>query len=249
MNILLIHKAEIVNDRIIITGDKLKHLRKILKVQIGDTVKIGIINEKIGSGTVEALSKEGALLHVQVEKPPPERLPVHLILAIPRPIMLKRVLAQAASMGIEQISLLRSKRVEKSFLDSSIIEQDNYTPFLLKGIEQSVDTRTPEVQIHRRFKSFIEQIAADSSSRNLRLIAHPHGTAYLRDTKTEGPEQRIDIAIGPEGGWIDYEVEQFTNLGFIPFTMGARILRVDTAVPAILSQLELLRQQSHFKNS
>lgn len=247
MNILLIHKAEIVNNRVTITGDKLKHLRKILKVKVGDNVKLGVINETIGTGTIEAISKDNALLLVRVDKQPPERIPIHLILAIPRPIMLKRVLAQAASMGIEKISLLRSKRVEKSFLNASIVDQDNYTPFLIKGIEQSVDTRVPEIQIHHRFKAFIE-LAANSKAKHLKLIAHPHGNMQLQDSIILDPEKRIDIAIGPEGGWIDYEVEQFITVGFTPFTMGNRILRVDTAVPAILSQLQLLRQQATLKS-
>ena len=240
MNILLVQKEAIVNNRVTVTGDKLKHLRKILKVQVGSQIKLGIIDGEIGTGTVESITKELAQLLVSTGIQPPKRLPIHLILAIPRPIMLKRVLAQAASMGIEKISLLRSKRVEKSFLNSSIIEKANYTPFLLKGIEQSVDTKVPEVFLHRRFMPFIE-LLKDDTSNHLKLIGHPQGNIHLRDTRIPDPEKKIDVAIGPEGGWIDYEVEQFKKIGFAPFTMGERILRVDTAVPAILSQLELLR--------
>jgi RsmE family RNA methyltransferase len=243
MNILLVHLEEITNNRVTVTGDKLKHLRKILKVQVGDHVKLGIIGKEIGTGTVEAISKEQARLHVHTDQAPPQRLPVHLILAVPRPIMLKRVLAQAASMGIEKISLLRSKRVEKSFLDSSLIENEGYTPFLLKGIEQAVDTRLPEVLLYRRFNPFIELLASQETDRQ-KLIAHPHGREGLQEL-LQNPEKKTTVAIGPEGGWIDYEVAQFVEIGFRPFTMGERILRVDTAVPAVLAQLALL--QSHLK--
>ena len=239
MNLLLVHKEDIVNNRVTITGDKLKHLRRILKVQIGNRIQLGIFGENIGTGTVEAISKERALLHVHTDREPPKRLPVHLILAIPRPIMLKRVLAQASSMGIEKISLLRSKRVEKSFLDSSLIERDNYMPFLLKGIEQAVDTCVPKVLIYRRFKPFIE-LAADRETNRHKIIAHPQGKVRLQESLKKNPENGITVAIGPEGGWIDYEVARFVDIGFIPFTMGERILRVDTAVPAIISQLSLL---------
>jgi len=238
MNILLVHPEEVIDNRVTITGDRLKHLRKILKVQVGNCVKIGVIGQNIGTGIVEAISPKEAQLHIQTDQAPPKRLPVHLILAIPRPIMLKRVLAQAASMGVEKISLLRSKRVEKSFLDSSLVENGRYMPFLLKGIEQAVDTRVPEVLLYRRFTPFIKHLA-DQDPEHHKIIAHPQGDRALQDL-VKNPEEKITVAIGPEGGWIDYEVEQFVRIGFLPFTMGKRILRVDTAVPAILAQLSLL---------
>ena len=45
---------------------------------------------------------------------------------------------------------------------------------------------------------------------------------------------------GPEGGWNDFELDMFVDQGFIPFTMGKRILHVDTATVALLAQLQLL---------
>lgn len=245
MNLILIYREELQDNRATITGDKLKHLRKILKVKVGDRVKVGIVGEKIGTGLVEAISRESALLQITTEREPPERLPIHLILAIPRPIMLKRVLAQAASIGIDTISLVRSKRVEKSFLESSIVEQENFTPALLKGLEQAVDTQMPQVNLFHRFKPLIENLAESTTEPNrLQLIAHPQGEMTLPEAARNAGGKRITVAIGPEGGWIDYEVEQFVSIGFTPFTLGERILRVDTAVPAILCQLELLYHAS-----
>ena len=185
---------------------------------------------------LETISKEQATLHIHTDQLPPKRLPVHLILAIPRPIMLKRVLAQAASLGVETISLVRSKRVEKSFLDSSIVKGENFTPYLIKGLEQAVDTIPPEVNIYRCFKPFIELSKCNEPDR-FKIIAHPLGGTTLKQAVTTAARKQVTIAIGPEGGWIDYEIEQFIKAGFSLVTIGERILRVDTAVPAILSQI------------
>jgi RsmE family RNA methyltransferase len=52
------------------------------------------------------------------------------------------------------------------------------------------------------------------------------------------------FAIGPEGGWVLFEIELMEGLGFKRFSLGRWTLRVEHAVTAVLSQLELLRMSS-----
>lgn len=103
-----------------------------------------------------------------------------------------------------------------------------------------MDTRLPEVQVFRRFKPFVQDVVPTLTGCG--LLAHPGGTAELPDVYlTSREKKRILLAVGPEGGWNDFEVDNFLTQGFSVFSMGPRILHVDTAVVALLAQLQLLR--------
>ena len=242
MNLILVQPEEVLSSQVRLTDRRADHLRKILKVKTGDTVKVGIIGGMMGAGVVSATSRQEVVLLIRVENPPPSKLGLKLILALPRPIMLKRVLAQAAALGIDHLFLVNASRVEKSFFEASPVKNGDFLPFLLNGLEQAIDTIAPTVSVHSRFKPFVEDILPALVA-SLKLIAHPDsgpGLAGLAPcAKVAGPTL---LAIGPEGGWLDYEVAKFQESGFQSFSLGPRILRVDTAVPAITAQLALWRQ-------
>ena len=241
MNLILINQDEINSDLVVLNDRRSDHIRKILKAGPGDIVKAGIINGDIGYGTIESVAGRSVTLRVKTLSPPPPPVGIDLVLALPRPIMLKRVLAQAAAMGVENIHLINANRVEKSFFNSSIIKDKKYLPFLLNGLEQSVDTRLPEVIIHHRFRPFVEDVLPSHTAYSHRLIAHPDGDGSLNKAVSLPLKGKVILAIGPEGGWVDFEVKKFKQQGFRAFSLGPRILRVDTAVPAIISQINLLR--------
>jgi len=146
-------------------------------------------------------------------------------------------------MGINHIYLINASRVEKSFFNSSLLITDNYQKRLLNGLEQAGDTTLPQISIHSRFRPFIEDLVPELTHKwQTRLIAHPRSEKSM---VTALPlKGRTVLAIGPEGGWVDFELGKFRELNFTSFSMGPRILKVDTAVTALLAQLELLRQLS-----
>lgn len=245
MNIILIHSSEVKNNRVTLRGRRSEHIRKVLGASCGDTLRTGIINGPMGTSRVIDITAESVELATNHGTAVPDRPLTDLILALPRPIMLKRIFSQATTLGVGRIFLINANRVEKSFFSASLLHEDNYSPHLLHGLEQAVDTRVPEISIHKRFKPFLEDTLPQQIDRyTTRLTAHPGPYPLLPDCVNLPLKQKTVIAIGPEGGWVDYEVQKFQELGFQPFTMGPRILRVDTAVPALLSQLELLRQIS-----
>ncbi len=242
MNLILIDPQEIKERSVTLTDRRATHVRKTLRGKKGDTIRVGIINGLIGSGLIRKIEPGLVLLEVETATPPPPKTPTSLIIALPRPIMLKRVLAQTASLGIEKIFLINANRVEKSFFKASLLTEDNLREYLLLGLEQAIDTRLPEISIHHRFRPFIEDYLPDTA-RNcpVKLVAHPGGEKILNPSLLPKPASPALIAIGPEGGWVDFEIDLFRKQGFSCFSLGPRILRVDTAVPAILSQFQLLR--------
>lgn len=242
MNLILIDPQEMHAGQVRLAGRRAEHLRKILKVQAGDSVRVGVIGGAMGEGIVCSLARHEVVLQVVVNTSPPAKLGLHLILALPRPIMLKRVLAQAAALGVDHLFLVNASRVEKSFFEASPVKDGDFSSYLHNGLEQAMDTVAPTVSVHPRFKPFVEDVVPTLKA-SCQLIAHPGGSAGLPDlaASLRGPGA-ILLAIGPEGGWIDYEVARFQEAGFQPFCLGPRILRVDTAVPAIIAQVGLLRQ-------
>jgi 16S rRNA (uracil1498-N3)-methyltransferase len=239
LNLLLLESPEVSDGTVTLTGRRAEHLLRVLKVAPGDTIRVGVVNGKIGSGRVLAIEGETVRLAVDAHSDPVCDHQVELILALPRPIMLQRILKQATVLGVRRFHLIRSRRVEKSFFHSPVLAPDKIRSILMEGMEQAMDTWLPEVSIHHHFKPFVEDVLPTLNGQG--LIAHPG----VEDTLAGFPApdasgQRLLLAVGPEGGWSDYELERFLDSGFYGFSMGPRILHVDTAVVSLLAQLQLL---------
>ncbi|MBI4793147.1 MAG: 16S rRNA (uracil(1498)-N(3))-methyltransferase [Deltaproteobacteria bacterium] len=243
MNIILLDQTEVTDNRAILRDRRADHIRAVLGAACGDILRTGIINGPMGTSRVTRLTTDAVELETLHTGPVPPRPDTDLILALPRPIMLKRIFSQAATLGVGRIILINASRVEKSFFAASLLQRENYHPLLLHGLEQAVDTLVPKVMIHQRFRPFVEDVLPDLLvDCPVRLVAHPGPFPSLPAVVSPPLRHRAILAIGPEGGWVDYEIEKFQALGFAAFAMGPRILRVDTAVPALLAQVSLLRQ-------
>jgi len=240
MNILLAEAEEIVDGLLVLTDRRADHLVKVLRVVEGDTVRVGVIDGPRGIGVIETMRPKhprSVRLRVTFHETVQEEPRIDLILALARPIMMRRILSQATALGVGRFFCIHAKRVEKSFWDATLLEQDSYVEHLRQGLEQAVDTRMPKVQFFRRFKPFVEDVLPTIvEAYGCRIIAHPGGEQTLSQALA-GTRGRVLVAVGPEGGWIDYEVERFGDAGFISCTMGERILKVDTAVVALHARI------------
>jgi len=248
MNIILVDSTEVSEKALRLTDIRAEHIVKVLKSDIGETVRVGIIDGGKGSGTIISIGKKRPFyveLELHISNHSIEIPPLDLILALPRPIMLKRILTQLTALGVGMIHLIHANRVEKSFWNAGVLDENEYRVHLLHGLEQAVDTRVPEVHIHRKFKPFIEDYFPGQVQKyGTCILAHPSGKTRLSDV-VQGGNGRIALAIGPEGGWVDYEVEQFKKKGFCSCTIGERILKVDTAVIALHSRISALVERNY----
>lgn len=234
MNLLLLDAVDfIADDRVLLRDRRLTHLQQVHRAEAGEQLRVGRVGGNMGSGQLLRLDAHEAELQVSFDQPPPAKLPVTLLLALPRPKMLRRVLQTVAAMGVPRLVLLNSYRVEKSFWQTPFLEPAAIHEQLILGLEQARDTVLPEVIIEKRFKPFVEdrlpQLAADT----LGLVGHPGDFPHCPRAVT----QPVTLAIGPEGGWIPYEVDKLAAAGLRPVQLGERILRVETAVSALLARL------------
>ena len=235
MNLLLLEDGDFVAEgRALLRGRRLKHLHEVHRAESGDALRVGRLGGLMGAGRILRLDAEAAEIAVEsLEQNPPAKLPVTLLLALPRPKMLKRTLQTVASMGVAHLVLLNSYRVEKSFWQTPFLEPEAIREQLILGLEQARDTVLPEVTIEKRFKPFVEDRLPQLAAGSLGLVGHP-GDFPACPRAVDGA---VTLAIGPEGGWIPYEVDKLQAAGLQPVQLGERILRVETAVTALLARL------------
>lgn len=234
MNLLLLEDGDFVTpDRAVLQGRRLQHLLSVQRVAVGDSLRAGRIDGLMGEGRILTLEADRAELDIQLHQHAPAKLPITLLLALPRPKMLKRVLQTISAMGVPRLILLNSYRVEKSFWQTPFLQPEAIREQLLLGLEQARDTVLPEVMIEKRFKPFVEDRLPALTLGSLGLIGHPGDYPPCPRNLAE----QVSLAIGPEGGWIPYEIELLRKAGMQPVQLGERILRVENAVPALLARL------------
>ena len=236
MNLLLLQPGEVSEDgRALLTGRRHEHAREVLRVQAGETLRVGVRGGRVGTAVVVSEDPSGLALQVTLDAEPPPRAGVDLLLAIPRPKALKRVIPAVASLGVDRVMLVNAARVEKSYFDSKVLAPEFLAGLIDLGLEQARDTVPPTIEVRERFKPFVEDELDAWAGDSLRLVAHPEKNSPLSPWgEGRGEGKRKLIAIGPDGGWVPYEVELLKAHGFIPFSLGPRILRVEVAVPAVL---------------
>lgn len=235
MNVLLLEDRDFTADnQARITGRRHIHLTQILKIAVDAQLKIGRLNGKLGGGRVIKVEEAATWVEIEtLDESPPPTLPITLILGLPRPKMLQRTLQTIATMGVEKLCLIQTSRVEKSFWQTPLLRPEAVHEQLLLGLEQGKATQLPLVEYHTRFRPFIEDRLPQLRQSGRRLIAHPGAGC----SPVASPEEPTLLAVGPEGGFIDREVDEFVAQEFLPIHLGPRILRVETAIPVLLAKL------------
>ena len=235
MNILLYNADELSSTgQIHITDPRRQtHLAKVIRPNIGDSLRVGQINGAIGLGKVISHSEGETRLEITLSQNSPPPLALKLLLAIPRPKMMRRILQTCATLGVSEITLLNSAKVEKSYWQTPLLQPESVYNNLLLGLEQAGTTQLPLVHKAELFKPYVEDNLSHWAGNSRRLVAHPRNAHACPDAS----QQTTTLAIGPEGGFTDYEVDKLTEQGFIPFSLGPRIMRVETAIPVAISRL------------
>jgi len=242
VNLILLDRAELGDDgAVTLTDTRARHVIEVLKVTPGQAIRIGVLDGPKGLGTVTLVANGRVGVTCQLEASPPPAPAVDLLLALPRPKVMRRLWAQLAAMGVGRIIITNAARVERNYFDTHVLTPECYRPLLIEGLQQAQDTLVPRISIHRRFKILIEDELDTLSAAPVRLAAHPAPDAAALASRCPahqtGPDARVLLAVGPEGGWDDYEMGLLEARGFQPVSIGPRTLRTDTACVALLALL------------
>ena len=233
MNLIILENDTIKESIAEITGNKLEHILTFIKPAIGDKLKVGVLNGLTGYGTVSEINERRIILRIDLQYPPPEPLPLKLVIAMPRPKVLNRIIQHSAAMGIKEIFIIKTWRVEKSYWNTPALNEINLKNQMIAGLAQSKDTILPTIKVKKFFKPFVEDELQDIIEGSLALVAHP----ISKNDAPRSVNKPVTLAIGPEGGFIPYEIEALEKIGFKSISLGERILRVETALPYLIGRL------------
>lgn len=227
--------------RYVVSGRRAAHARDVLGAEPGRELRVGLLEGPLGRGRVVESTDDSLVLDCTFDADVPPRPLVDLVLAVPRPKSLVKLWPEIAALGVDRVVLLRTWRVGKPYLTARALGPAAYRPLLHEGMMQGRTTREPRVVVEPLFKPWVEDRAREFAGDALALVAHPTAATPLADVRV-APERRVVLAVGPEGGFIPYEVEALERAGFRAVSMGGRTLRVETAVVALLAQVDLLRR-------
>jgi RsmE family RNA methyltransferase len=235
VNLLLLAPDEVLDDgTALLSGRRHHHARDVLRVQGGETLRVGVRGGKCGSGDVLSEGPDGLRIQLTLDDDPPPRAGVSLVLAIPRPKALNRVIPAVASLGVDRVVLINAARVEKSYFDSKILDPVHLAELIDLGLEQACDTIPPSIEIRHLFRPFVEDELDGWAGESLRLVPHPAAQSGIPSVERH---QRVTLAIGPDGGWVPFEVDLLERCGFMPVSLGPRILRGEVAVSYVLGRI------------
>ena len=247
MNIVLVDASELDSRGLArLTDARARHLLNVLHVAPGHAVRVGVIDGPLGTGTVAAVGNNAVTLACAFAAAPPERPRVDLLLALPRPKVLRRLWAHLAALGVGRVMLTNAGKVERDYFDSHVVHDAGFRPLLLEGLQQARDTRMPIVSVHKRLTVLVEDELDGLCPGGRRLVAHPDaGTSIAAALAGIAARDRVLVAVGPEGGWNEFELALLERHRFERVGMGARTLATTTACVALLTLVHAVLSASN----
>ena len=242
MNLILLDPEEICDGQAMLTERRAEHIRRVIRPAPGQTLRVGVVRGARGTARVVACADEGVRLAVTLQGAPVARPPTDLVLAVPRPKVLRRVLRVVGAMGVGRLELVNAWRVEKSFFQSAALSPEALEAELRRGAEQGASPWVPEHAVHPRLMPYLDEALPRRAPAETRVLAHPGAADGLEAVVPPGETAPLCLAVGPEGGWIPREVDTFVARGFRPARLGDAVLDVAAAVAALLGQVGLLRR-------
>ena len=228
MNCILLPK----NAKSICDPKQITHIKEILKSKVGDSLTIGEMGGNIGKATIAQINTNEVLLKdIILGKKPPAKLDVTVVLALPRPKVLRRLIMDMTSLGINRLIIVNSYRSRKSYWQSPLLERID--EFVFEGLQQAIDTVPPMIEFKKYFKPFVED--EFPALLGNAVIAHPYASQSWKSYLDTNTMPKI-LCIGAEGGWIEYEVDLLSHHGCKAVSLGERILRTESVVNVLLGQ-------------
>lgn len=218
-------------------SDQAHYLRQVMRLQIGDPVIL--FNGRGGeySSHIEQLSKSLTQCMVSSFSDINRELSygLHVVQAACRSEKIENVLQKSTELGAASFQIVRSERSSLQLnSDKRKKRLDRWRKIIIEAAEQSGRTQIPELTWH-------DSLASLSNS-GFSVVLHPHEAQDWNEMKPELiTAPGITLAIGPEGGWSSRDLEKFKTLNFQPMTFGIRILRTETAAPALLAAIQAIR--------
>lgn len=213
------------------------HLLTVLRREVGGSFDAGLVNGPRGKGTVDAITATHVTLTFQWQAAPPPPDPVILVVGLPRPQTARRILHEAAALGVEAMHFVRTARGEASYADSTLWSSGEWRRHVQDGVAQAFCTQLPEVTHGRALAEAIAGLPAAAG----RLALDNYESPQALSAYPANPSRAVVLALGAERGWTGEERETLRQARFDFAHLGPRVLRLETAVVAALAVVKARR--------
>ena len=241
-------ESAIDNGKVTLSGDVLHHIRDVCRMTKGSKFEV-IAGGKAYLVEIQSETKHES--HAQIieertitPRPKPE---IVLVLAVPRIPVLEAVIEKAVELGVSRIELVFSDfsyiRTQDQVLEK---KRSRWEKIVISATQQSGRGDLMPIEPAKKLEEVIDSLNRKSSAKGLfayegnGMLSAKEGLARLREgAGTESSDlSEIYVFVGSEGGFSDREVQLFQSVGLLPVTLGAQVLRVETACVALVSILK-----------
>jgi len=214
-------------------GEAAHHLGRVLRAQTGQLYELSD-GERVWLGRIESVGRDRVQFTLVEELPAVQpNLDITLVLSLVKFDAFEWAIEKATELGVTMIVPLAAERSEKTLLAAAAKRADRWKKILLEASQQSRRVRVPTLQSLRLLDE-----AFSGDSRGARLCLSERAEApSLKTALSTVKTLSVTLAIGPEGGWTDRELEVVRQNRFSEVSMGRLILRTETAVIAALASL------------
>jgi 16S rRNA (uracil1498-N3)-methyltransferase len=215
-----------------LTGEQAAHLARVLRAQPGQVYDI-VANGFLHRAEITAVSDTQVdfILHEELESDP--ALPIHLLLAIFKFDHFEWAIEKATELGVSRITPILARRTEKHLALAAAKRVERWRriadPTSLAG---ALNSDTAPLRILLSETEQAHTLAAALNT-HVSVTSQLHHDGW--DVNSQPSTFRLDVAIGPEGGWTPEEMSLFTTHAWTPVTLGPRILRAETAAIAAIA--------------
>jgi len=233
LNLVLFQPEEI--SRPLLQSDaRAEHILGVLRRKIGDSLDVGLANGPRGKATLHGISEDALDLAFTWEpSPPPLPPPTTLIVGLPRPQTARKILQDAAALGVRALHFARCERSESSYADSKLWSSGEWQRHLEAGAAQAFCTHIPQLSHGRRLAELVGKFSQSKTGATVALDNYEATTRLSEIALT--PDTPLVLALGPERGWSASERDALRAAGFTLAHLGPRVLRLETAVTAALT--------------
>lgn len=230
---------ELINEKIILNEEQSRHIARSLRMKKGDMLTVCD-----GAGTdygciINEITKDFVALSVcykQASSSEPS-IKVSLFQGVPKGDKMEDIIQKCVELGIYEITPVLTKRsVSRPDEKQAQKKQARYQKIALEAAQQSGRGIVPKINKMQNFKQAVQNCNAD-----VKILFYEGGGKSIKSIVNENKNaSSFAIFIGPEGGFEKEEVDEILNFGGINATLGARILRTQTAPVAALAAIMLL---------
>lgn len=218
-----------------LAGPDAEHLVRVLRVKRGQIFEI-CDNRKLYLAEVETVRKSLVGFRITEElTPAPARVQISLFAALIKFDRFEWLIEKATELGVSSIQPFEAARTERGLAQASIKRLPRWRKIALEASQQSRRAHLPVIEPALSF----EEAIRTEADRALLLDELPDSSPVLAALPAERkPEDRVALLLGPEGGWTNEERAEAHKRGWISCSLGATVLRAETATVAALAIIQ-----------